>query len=523
MIHRARVLAVFFLLGLTFTIYAQSSKPVPSEVRRIREAGAIFSLRNLFEKAPATDVAAARFAQGAQFLQLDESSLAEIWSARPMSMALNLPFHGETLTVDLVQAEILEAGFTAYTNTGEPVNSKPALHYRGVLRGAENSIAAFSILENDVVGIVSDEIRGNLIIGKVQSAGNRTAFLLYAENELAMDNPFECNVIETGGGNLVSAPAGAKRGNRSLRISLEADYALFRHFGDAPATLNYLVAMFNQVAALYANEQISVVLSNVVVRVASDEPAGQSSAAVLERFRQQRRDADLAQLVGLAGRQQESVAYLDALCRPGYAASFCNIHVSYSNVPTYAWTAAVMAHEIGHNLGARHTQWCGWPGGAIDPCQLAEAGCMPAKGTRIGSTVMSYCPIITTGINFSKGFGDLPGDVLRATCHNAPCLAKTAKTDKTADPRNTVVMPTESMNLSPNPATKQVTVQLHYDPQSAVRVVLLDLVGRALQTQVALRGDATLTIDLGNLQKGVYLVQVFENDQLAATKRLIKN
>jgi hypothetical protein len=48
-------------------------------------------------------------------------------------------------------------------------------------------------------------------------------------------------------------------------------------------------------------------------------------------------------------------------------------------------------------------------------------------------------------------------------------------------------------------------------------------VGRTLHTQTATRGDATINVDLSNLQKGVYLVQVFENDNLVATKRLIKN
>ena len=30
------------------------------------------------------------------------------------------------------------------------------------------------------------------------------------------------------------------------------------------------------------------------------------------------------------------------------------------------------AHELGHNFGANHTQWCGWEGGPIDNCANYE-------------------------------------------------------------------------------------------------------------------------------------------------------
>ena len=34
-------------------------------------------------------------------------------------------------------------------------------------------------------------------------------------------------------------------------------------------------------------------------------------------------------------------------------------------VPYFFWNIYCLVHELGHNLGAKHTQWCGWPGGPI--------------------------------------------------------------------------------------------------------------------------------------------------------------
>ena len=529
MLHGARLTAIFFLFGLTINISAQTLKPVPVQVQRTRDLGAAFAPVYLFEKTPAADVSAARFAQGAQFLALDENRLAELIASRPTAISLSIPFNDETLSVDLIQTDIQSGDFSVSTSDAatESVSVRPGLHYRGVLRGANNSIAAISIFDNDVMGVVSDDHHGNLVLGKVQRPDNQTAYMLYAESELAMDNPFECNLIEEINGRPNRAYSATEQAEtpRNIRVYLESDYQLFRNRGDVQSTVNYLSGTFNIVSALYANEQIDLALSGIMVWVTPDVYTGLNSDAVLDRFRQQRpgAKADLTQLIGLAGNSQESAAYLDVLCQPEYAAAYSSINVSYSNVPAYSWAAEVIAHEMGHNLGARHTQWCGWPGGAIDPCQLAERGCSPGRGTRSGSTVMSYCPLITSGINFSNGFGDLPGAIIRNALNSAPCLTPTKTNVKTIDNRSTVVMPLESMQLTPNPANKQVNVQLNYDPQSQVRVALLDLVGRTLHTQTAARGDAAMNLDLSNLQKGIYLVQVFENDQLVATKRLIKN
>ncbi|KAK6021998.1 PKD domain protein, partial [Ostertagia ostertagi] len=89
------------------------------------------------------------------------------------------------------------------------------------------------------------------------------------------------------------------------------------------------------------------------------------------------------------------------------------INNTYFNFPTYSWTVEVVTHELGHNLGSNHTQWCGWVGGALDNCYTTEGGCSPGPQPSNGGTIMSYCHLTSTQINFNNGFGQQPGDRIR--------------------------------------------------------------------------------------------------------------
>jgi len=66
-------------------------------------------------------------------------------------------------------------------------------------------------------------------------------------------------------------------------------------------------------------------------------------------------------------------------------------------VPYFFWNVYCLVHELGHNLGAKHTQWCGWPGGPIDNCASIEEvnpgecdSYIDNPTPEIGS-IMSYC------------------------------------------------------------------------------------------------------------------------------------
>jgi len=66
-------------------------------------------------------------------------------------------------------------------------------------------------------------------------------------------------------------------------------------------------------------------------------------------------------------------------------------------LPYFFWNIYCLVHELGHNLGAKHTQWCGWPEGPIDNCsnieELIPGECQNYTNNpspEVG-TIMSYC------------------------------------------------------------------------------------------------------------------------------------
>jgi len=180
-------------------------------------------------------------------------------------------------------------------------------------------------------------------------------------------------------------------------------------------------------ATLYANETISTQISTIFIWTSADSYNNTSSSTALSQFRSLRTsfNGDLAHLVSLGGNNLGGVAYVDVLCNNSYRYAYSNISASYSTVPTYSWTVEVMTHEMGHNLGSRHTQWCGWSSGALDNCYTTDGGCAPGPAPTNGGTIMSYCHLTSYGINFNNGFGTQPGNVIRSEVSSTSCLSAT--------------------------------------------------------------------------------------------------
>ena len=95
----------------------------------------------------------------------------------------------------------------------------------------------------------------------------------------------------------------------------------------------------------------------------------------------------------------------------------------------------VVAHEMGHNFGSSHTHDCVWgPNNnqQIDDCGslvLGGGSCYNPSAPIVpsgGGTIMSYCHLNSVGIDFTKGFGTEPGNLIRqehstCMCDNSSC------------------------------------------------------------------------------------------------------
>jgi hypothetical protein len=369
-----------------------------------------------------------------QLYHIDQTAMQHLLATQPQNIQLPITISGKTYTLRLTKTELHAKGFKVTTSGPTPSTTASAqVHYRGIVVGAERSLAAISFYENDVIGMFATAAEGNFVIGKLGNDASQT-FIAYNDQTLKVANPFKCSIDDD---NYVRAARNkSSRASQSMcrqvAIYYEADYKLYRNKGYSVTNVtNFINGMFNSVATIYLNEHINLVISDMYIWNTADSFSTTSSSDALSEFtslRQNNINGNLAQLLAAGGSGLGGIAWLDVFCS-NYPESYANIGNSYSNFPTYSWNIEVMSHEMGHNFGSPHTHNCNaWIGGPIDGCgptydpTYAEGTCpngpLPIKGT-----IMSYCHLVSSvGINLALGFGPQPGDLIRTSVINAVCL-----------------------------------------------------------------------------------------------------
>ena len=389
----------FFSLG-----FSQSLKPIAEKVQKSHTSNRLFVKYNLFsvEESVQKQRAYEAAAEGVTVMKLNTNEIQRINTERPEALEMDFPFEGRTITVELVKNNFFTHDFKVNTDKGY-TNYTPGVYYQGIVKGDNSSIVAISFFENDVVGVTSIENVGNIVIGK---AKNSTDFVSYNDHKLKGSNPFSCSADELVENQKMTADSynpktmTAPMTENCVRIYYEAGFGPYTQNGsNTTTTTNWVTAMHNNISTLYANDGITVSLSEVFVWTTTDPFSGTPSN-ILNQFRNSRPtfNGDVAQL--LRNPATTSIAWVNALCGT-YKYSYSGVNFAYSNVPTYSWNIEAMTHEIGHNLGSPHTHACNWNGNntAIDGCGPASGngeGCDAPLPTG-GGTIMSYCHLVNGG------------------------------------------------------------------------------------------------------------------------------
>ena len=428
---------LFVLLLCSGFLFSQSVKPVPKMILDSKSSGVEFSDLNLFKAIANKDAVAERVVSDAQYLEISATATKHLLSDATPAIRLQLPYGAEVLELELVQARVCTEDFAVSTSSGDTKSTTLAgKHFRGMIAGDASSLCAISIFEDDVMGFISSARLGNLVLGKLQNPGNTSKYILYCDRNFKADLPaMKCETSTEG----APRPEIGKQQSqyadfgtpRCLRSFIEMDYNHFLDKGSVQATVNYALGLYNQVATLYANESIHTYVSEVYVWITDDgydynNPYG-SSGIVMGQFLNNRVffNGDVANLLGFVSGVNLGglAAGIGSFCPPGTAKhTFTHIFDSYENVPVYSWSVFAFTHELGHILGSWHTDDCVWNGNntAIDNCAPTPCGgSLPTNG----GTIMSYCHLVPgVGINFSNGFGQQPGDVIRHVYNSATCL-----------------------------------------------------------------------------------------------------
>lgn len=433
-------LLCLFIIVTHANLFAQNNNSTLAPAARVQALQAVFAAQEstpLFatERNRTSDI---QEVEKFHLLQLDEERSSALHHEAPATLSLELPVEGEDqILLQLVRVDrsipvVIESA------TRAPVAVKSAVHYQGIVAGDPHSIVAFSVLENEVIGLVSSAaIGGNWVLGRQPAAPGAERsltndYVFYQDREIFQEQTFSCSTPDSGEGYLREELAELVDNSRDLsdcvQIYFEVNYDIYQDKGSVQAAVQYVEALFNQVATLYANEQINMTISEVFVWNTPSPYSSTSSGQMLTDFQNQRTsfNGDLAQL--LSYRASGGIAVVNGLCHPYTIAkmSYAGIGSNFSQVPTYSWSVMVVAHELGHLLGSQHTHACVWNGNstAIDGCPgYTEGGCASPGLPAGGGTIMSYCHLSQVGINLSRGFGTQPGNLIRNRVAAATCLS----------------------------------------------------------------------------------------------------
>lgn len=412
------------------------------------------SAQNIIGRKKTTPASLSRYVKKAVVFSLNKELIKTLHAHRQSSIELSFEFENKTWILELEENDIFSKGFFVKDGLGRIVQYDRNLsrHYKGKIKGDPNSVVAVNLYENEIAAIVADKT-GNINIGALENAGDD--MIIFREADLVSRLNFDC----------VAIPVSAENNNplpdftlpesitdvvnaAPVDIYYEADYSCYTGQGSNLAnTISWVTDLANNVSVLYENDSVNVKLSAIKVWTVTDPYAGTvNTAEALPAFGSAMTagfPGDLAHLLSrraLGGGR----AYLNVLCssapvRTGVSGNLGN---SIVPLPAYSWNSMVITHELGHNIASNHTQWCGWPGGAIDNCYTTEGGCPPGPAPTNGGTIMSYCHLTGSGINFANGFGPLPGALIRNAVRNNNCILPRISFNKLSE-----IIPEESADI----------------------------------------------------------------------------
>ena len=363
-------------------------------------------------------------------LELSKTKLEIIKKWNEETFLIDIPvdrFHNILLALKKTQPFLRD--YNLKDEKGNDLQKSNLHFYKGIINDDHGSIASMTIINDEVHISISDK-DGNYRVGKSKENEN---YKLYADDSIS-EGSTSCGSIEPYHvSNTTHNPASKheKAAGDPVHIYIECDYELYIDKNGVAGVEAYVAQLFNEVSTLYANEGIPIVISEIKVWTIPDPYRNISRTRdLLSQFSlitQNNYNGRLAAFLGGNRTDRCSLggyAHPNVLCE-SYSAvdtsgpysittglGFCSI----GSYPTFSYDVSIVTHELGHNFGSPHTHNCSWgPSGnqAIDACQYyTEGNCTlitsPTPAVEL-NTIMSYC----SNIDFTRGFGTLPGNLIR--------------------------------------------------------------------------------------------------------------
>ena len=280
-------------------------------------------------------------------------------SGKPVSVDLL----GEKIVLLLEPSSLRSARFFATRGCGPDAKAVPLdspRTFKGTVQGDPTSVVRLSTCNDQVRGYIKDA-EGWIFIDP--SAVTPSAQMAYTEEDLDPSVLVNCAsavipdaiTAESTTDDSDTIPPTREAIVSVMELAVEADYEYYQQFG--PLTLAQIETVMNEVDGIYQAELgIAIELVNVTIWDEVDDPfTTDDASALLGELRSHwlndnaAIDRDLVHL--FTGRDLDGstvgIAYLGVVCSNGFG-------YGLSQRLNPAYDPLVVAHEIGHNLGADH-------------------------------------------------------------------------------------------------------------------------------------------------------------------------
>ncbi len=396
-------------------------------------------------------------------VKLDPTSLQSLFKKKSNTIRLSIPVsENKSFHLLMEKVDILEPGYFMETSDGRiiyPDRSK-MLFYRGIVEGDNSSLASLTIVDDNVKLLISDD-EGNYSINRDQN--NKEIWNLYNEYKLKIKSDRYCGTIfqPTNSDQNTKNPQGGyqKKLVQNIGVDIEVDYQMYLDNGSNEATVQtYVMALMNATITVFNAEMVTMHLSKTFIWTSTAAPypyTGMTDVGeMLTAFGQRIQDnltGNLAHLISTMGNGVSGIAWVDVLCMPNsgdpqyFGPYSVTAGLGTATVfPDDSGDVSVFAHELGHNIGSPHTHDCSWgPNNnrALDDCvTTVPPNCGLLTPLEQTGTIMSYC----NNTLLSKGFGTLPGALIRTKFNNSTCI--TVGTGNQCDENLTVSTATTTGN-----------------------------------------------------------------------------
>jgi len=353
------------------------------------------------------------------FLQLNQDELEYILRHDVGFLQISFPFFNQnSFNLELEEFKVNPENLfvTRHTNMGivKTLHTSEIKSYRIINNDDLDGVFIFSPNGAKAIITIQEEIYQISLLNTKESDLESIYYILNVKNspkdfDFICSSDFLQNTIDVSNISHNSSSV-----SKCVDIAIEIDYFTFQSFSSFQEAIDWTLEILAVVSELFF-EEVNVGLKSSSAQVwevedpyASFIDSPQDMLIALrdnwytnELFSSVSRD-----LVHLFSKRGDTgtggIAFLNGIGSQWNGYGFSSNLTGDSDyidlpVPYFFWNIYCFAHELGHNFGANHTQWCGWEGGPIDNCSNLEetspSQCQDYLNNpqpQIG-TIMSYC------------------------------------------------------------------------------------------------------------------------------------